>query len=364
MGLDRLIQRTMIGIDAGNSLDRPATGVAVYARNLTVELARLRPDERFAWFYRSNRYFRSFRSRLPKNARRRLLEGPSMHLRTRRLRLFHGLNQRLPAGLSVPKVATFHDLFALTGEYSTPDFRERFAGLARETAQRAEHIIAVSGHTATQVAERLQFPASRISVVHHGAEPLGLPSRARRAEVLKSLGVPRPFVLHIGALQVRKNLGRIVESFELAGGSTRLVLAGSDGFGARGILDRIRISRARDRILRVGHVDDEARGTLYAEAEALLFPSLDEGFGLPVVEAFAAGLPVITSSVSALPEVAGDAAVLVNPYAPEEIADALKRVLDDSDLRAELRRKGLARAQRFTWQRCADETWKVYNLLS
>ena len=287
-----------------------------------------------------------------------------MHLRTRGLRLFHGLNQRLPAGLSVPRVATVHDLFVLTGEYSTPEFRERFAGLARETAHRAEHIIAVSGHTATQVAERLHFPASRITVVHHGAEPLELPSRARRAEVLKNLGVPRPFVLHLGALQVRKNLARIVESFELAGGSTRLVLAGSHGFGAEEILDRIRISRARDRILLVGHVDDEVRGTLFAEAEALLFPSLDEGFGLPVVEAFSAGLPVITSNVSALPEVAGDAAVLVDPYEPEEIAVALKRVLHDSDLRAELRRKGLARARRFTWRRCADETWKVYDRLS
>ena len=364
MGFDRLIEQRMVGIDAGNSLDRPATGVAVYARNLTVGLARLRPDERFAWFYRSNRYFRSFRTRLPKNAQRRLLEGPVMNLRTRRLRLFHGLNQRLPAGLSVPTVATFHDLFALTGEFSTPDFRERFAGLARETARRADHIIAVSGHTATQVAERLQFPASRITVVHHGAEPIEIPSRARRAEILTSLGVATPFVLNLGALQVRKNIGRIVQSFELGGGSTRLVLAGSHGFGATEILDRIRISRVRDRILLVGHVDDEVRATLYAEAEALLFPSLDEGFGLPVVEAFAAGLPVITSNVSALPEVAGDAAVLVDPYEPEEIADALKRVLDDSDLRAELRQKGLARAKSFTWQRCADETWKVYNLLS
>ncbi len=353
----------MIGIDAGNSLDRPPTGVAVYARNLTRELARLRPDERFGWFYRSNRYLRSFRARLPANARRRLLEAPAMHLSARGLRLFHGLNQRLPAGLAIPRVATFHDLFALSGEYATPDFQARFAGLARETAERADHIIAVSGHTARQVAERLEFPIARITVVHHGAEPLDIPPRAWRAAALKSLGVSGPFLLHLGALQVRKNLGRIVEAFELVGGSTQLVLAGSGGFGARGILDRIRASRARNRILLVGHVDDEVRASLYAEAEALVFPSLEEGFGLPVVEAFAAGLPVITSNVSALPEVAGDAAVLVDPNDTEEIAVALKRVLEDSALRSALRRKGLARAERFTWQRCAQETWQVYELL-
>lgn len=354
----------MIGIDAGNSLDRPPTGVAVYARNLIGEVARLHPEERFAWFYRSNRYFRSFRERLPPNARRRVLEGPAMQLRTRGLRLFHGLNQRLPANVSVPRVATFHDLFALTGDYSTAEFRARFAGLARETAQRADHIIAVSRHTAALVAERLRFPADRITVVHHGAEPLHRPPRTRRSEILESLGVERPFVLHLGALQVRKNVDRIVEAFELAGGSIFLVLAGSLGFGATRILDRIRKSSARERILHVGHVADEARATLYAEAEALLFPSLDEGFGLPVVEAFAAGLPVITSNVSALPEVAGDAAMLVDPYEAEDVAAALKLVLHDPELRADLRRKGRARAARFTWRRCADETWQVYERLS
>ena len=204
----------MIGIDAGNSLDRPPTGVAVYARNLISELARLRADERFAWFYRSNRYFRSFRTRLPANVKRRLLESPALRWRTRGLRLFHGLNQRLPDGLSVPKVATFHDLFALTGEYSTAEFSARFARLARETARQADHIIAVSSHTANQVAERLQVPSARISVVHHGTEKLDIPPRARRVELLDALGVSGPFVLHVGALQVRKNVERVVAAFE------------------------------------------------------------------------------------------------------------------------------------------------------
>ena len=353
----------MIGIDAGNSLDRPPTGVAVYARNLISELARLHPEERFAWFYRSNRYCRSFRAPLPANVVRRLLEPPGLGWRTRGLRLFHGLNQRLPDRVSVPRVATFHDLFALTGEYSTAEFRGRFAALARETARRADHVIAISAHTAKEVTDRLNVPAARISVVHHGAEPLDIPPKARRMSELRALGVRGPFVLHLGALQVRKNIARAVAAFEAAGGSTQLVLAGSLGFGAEGIVERIRKSPARDRVLLTGHVADEARASLYAEAEVLLFPSLEEGFGLPVVEAFAAGLPVIASNVSALPEVAGDAAVLVDPRDVDEIAGALERVLDDSELRAGLRRKGLARATGFTWERCARETWRVYRRL-
>ena len=354
----------MIGIDAGNWLDRPPTGVAVYARNLIWQLARQRPDERFGWFFRSNRYFRSLGRRLPRNARRRLPEQPLLQVGSRDLKLFHGLNQRLPKGVRVPCVATYHDLFAMTGEYSTAEFRRRFARLARETADRADHIIAVSAYTAEQVASRLGFPRSRITVVHHGAEPLGIPPRARCEAILANLGVSRPFVLHIGTLQVRKNVGRAVEAFEAAGGTADLVLAGGSGFGADRVLERIEHSCARPRIRLAGHVSDDVRACLYASAEVLLFPSLEEGFGLPVVEAFSVGLPVIASNASAVKEVAGNAAVLVDPLSTDEISGALERVLESESLREELRRKGTARARRFTWERCAAETWRVYRRLA
>ncbi len=353
----------MIGIDVGNCLDRPPTGVAVYARNLIWELARLCPRERFAWFYRSNRYLRSFGAPLPPNARRRLLEGLPLRRSSRELQLFHGLNQRLPDGIRAPRIATFHDLFALTGEYSTAEFRERFAHLARETAERADHIIAVSDHTAGQVAGRLGFPRSQMTVVHHGAEPLDVPPPARCAAILRDLGVSRPFVLHVGTLQARKNVERVVAAFEAAGGSAELVLAGSGGYGADRILARIERSAARDRIRLAGHVADDVRACLYASAELLLFPSLEEGFGLPVVEAFSVGLPVIASKTSAVAEVAGDSAVLVDPFATDDIAGALEHVLECGSLRAELRRKGTARARQFTWERCAAETWQVYQRL-
>lgn len=350
----------MIGIDAGNCFDRPPTGVAVYARNLTHQLARAQPRQRFGWFLRSNRYFRSFGSRLPPNARRRLLEWPSIRLTARRLQLFHGLNQRLPGGIEVPKVVTYHDLFAMTGAYSTAEFRARFAGLARETARRADRIIAVSAHTADQVARRLGFPRSRITVVHHGVEPLEVPRPSRLEALLGRLGVSPPFVLHVGTLQVRKNIERVVAAFEAAGQSAQLVLAGSLGYGAGGIVARVESSSARERIRLVGHVDDDARASLYAAAEVLLFPSLEEGFGLPVVEAFSVGLPVIGSNLSAVPEVAGDAAVLVDPFDTDEIAGALNRVLGDRGLRADLRQKGMERSRQFSWERCAAETWRVY----
>ena len=263
----------------------------------------------------------------------------------------------------MPKVATFHDLFAITGEYSTPEFRQRFTRLAHETAERADHIIAISAHTARQVAELLDYPKSCITVVHHGAEALAVPSAGQRAAILRQLGVSEPFVLHVGTIQSRKNIERIVAAFESAGTGHDLVLAGAFGYGAEAIQERIEQSPARPRIRIVGHVDDDVRASLYVAAEVLLFPSLEEGFGLPAIEAFRCGLPVITSNVSALPEVTGDAAVLVDPLDGDEISGALESVLSSPGLRSELRRKGAATATRFTWRRCADETWSVYGQL-
>ena len=170
-------------------------------------------------------------------------------------------------------------------------------------------------------------------------------------------------MLHVGALQVRKNVERLIAAFEACGRPGHLVLAGSLGFGSERILDTIRRSASRKRIVLAGHVSDGTRASLYAEAEALLFPSLDEGFGLPVVEAFSLGLPVVTSNVAAMPEVAGDAAVLVDPRDTDAIASGLEAVLNNAKLRSRLRQRGLARAGGFTWRKCAARTWEVYERL-
>jgi glycosyltransferase involved in cell wall biosynthesis len=174
------------------------------------------------------------------------------------------------------------------------------------------------------------------------------------------MGLEGPFLLHVGAVQARKNCLRLVEAFERLPGHAVLVLAGGAGFEADQIFARIDLSPARGRIRRLGYVDAQTRAKLYRTAAALAFPSLDEGFGLPVVEAMACGLPVLTSNRSALPEVAGDAALLVDPFNVDEIADGLERLLPDEELRAGLRRKGLERAAEFTWRRAAEQTWRVY----
>ena len=156
-----------IALDATYSLGPKLSGVGVYSREILFGLARAHPEARFLFCYRPHRFLRSFSDRLPANVRRRLLR----ENRAPPADLFHGLNQRLGAARHRRSVTTFHDLFVMSGDYSTPDFRERFAAQARDAAERSDLIIAVSAFTARQVEQLLQVDPARIRVIHHGARP-------------------------------------------------------------------------------------------------------------------------------------------------------------------------------------------------
>jgi glycosyltransferase involved in cell wall biosynthesis len=354
-----------IALDASYSLDRVPTGVAVYSANLIRALAASEPDERFLLCYRANRFFRSLRKGLPgPNCSRRLLEDFACFTFRSGVSVFHGLNQRLPRSRFRRRVTTFHDLFVMTGDYSTREFRSRFGNLAREAAAQSDYIIAVSEHTAQQVSEWLKFPRGLISVVHHGVHPVPRFSAQEIDAFRRKHRLEEPFVLHVGALQKRKNIQRLVEAFEGLGPPYRLVLAGSDGYGANTILYRIGQSPVAAWIRRFGYVDERTLALLYRTASVLAFPSLEEGFGLPVLEAMSAELPVVISDRGALPEVAGDAAIMADPEDPQDLRNTLREVLEDDALREQLTRAGLRRCDEFSWVKAAHETYRVYQQLS
>ncbi|SPE36208.1 Glycosyl transferase, group 1 [Candidatus Sulfopaludibacter sp. SbA3] len=279
--------------------------------------------------------------------RRRLLAEP---LGPRSANLFHGLNQRLPHMPLRAAVSTFHDLFVLTGEYSTPEFRARFAEQARHAAQASGAIIAVSEFTKSQVVSLLGVDAAKVHVVHHGTRNLLYPPDVTRERI----------ILNVGAIQKRKNIVRLVEAFETVDPSWRLVLAGSAGFGSDEILARIEKSPARDRISVLGYIPNAELAAWYVRAMVFAFPSLDEGFGMPMVEAMAAGTPVVASLSSALPEVAGDAALLVDPEDTMALGQALRNLTGKPELRKELALRGRRRARLFTWEGAVRQTWDVY----
>lgn len=339
-----------IALDATYSLGRNLSGVGVYSREILFGLARARPEAHYLFCYRPHRFLRSFSDRLPSNASRRLLA----ENRTPSADLFHGLNQRLGPARHRRSVTTFHDLFVISGDYSTPEFRERFTAQARDAAERSDLIIAVSRFTARQVEQLLHVEPSRIRVVHHGVRPMPQARPARTKEQM---------ILSVGAIQRRKNIVRLVEAFEQLAPGWKLALAGSFGFDSEAARQRIERSPRKDDIQVLGYVTDTALEDLYQRASILAFPSLDEGFGMPVLDAMARGVPVLTSNVSAMPEVAGDAALLIDPTEVQSIADGLQRLASDSALRDTLIRAGLARAREFTWEKSVDATWKIYEKL-
>ena len=341
-------QSVHIALDATYSLDHNLSGVGVYSREVLFGLAQSHPKNQFTFCYRPHRFLRSWRDTLPQNAIRRILYGAP------KADLFHALNQRVDAPAR-RTVATFHDLFVITNQYSTPEFRERFTEQARQAARSSDLIIAVSRFTADQVQEFLSVEPSRIRVIPHGVHMRSGPPQPARPNV----------VLFVGAIQRRKNVARLVRAFERMPASWRLTLAGAaDGFGAAEELHAVETSPRKSDIDLLGYVTRAELEALYQRARIFAFPSLDEGFGMPVLEAMASSVPVIASNRSALPEVAGDAALLVNPDDVEEIAAGLVRLASDEPLCDDLARRGRQRASQFSWESALAKTWEVYSELT
>jgi glycosyltransferase involved in cell wall biosynthesis len=335
-----------IALDATYSIDPQPSGIAVYSGLLANKLPQRFPNDRFLNCYR----WKQWRSAGVLRPNTRLLIPP---LPTFRADLFHALNQRVDRRPSRVVVTTFHDLFVISDEYSTAEFRRRFEQQARTAAANSDVIIAVSEFTARQVTDLLNIDRARIRVIPHG-----ISSARHRPPSEKSR---KPLILFVGALQLRKNVERIVEAFETVPEPWHLVLAGSTkGFGSDAILQRIERSSVRERISVRGYVAESELRNLYETAAVFLFPSLDEGFGIPVLEAMAAGIPVITSNRSALAEVAGNAAVLVDPTDTSQIVSALRQLTGVEALRQQFIEAGLARVQYFSSESMIDSTYRVY----
>jgi O-antigen biosynthesis alpha-1,2-mannosyltransferase len=353
-----------IALDATYSVDLQPSGIGVYSRELLSGLAETHPRDEFFFCYRPKQWTHAARPSIP-NVRRRLLQPP---FPTFSADVFHALNQRVDRRLATKVVSTFHDLFVITGEYSSPEFRTRFTEQARRAAINSDLIIAVSEFTAKQVSGLLQFDSSRIRVVPHGVRQHVVKHDSQHDSQRENM------ILFVGALQARKNVLRLIDAFELlppnsgeepwAESPWRLVLAGApSGYEAGRIIDRIEKSVCRDRIELAGYVSESELERLYSRASIFALPSLDEGFGIPVLEAMAHGVPVVTSNRSALVEVAGNAALLVDPYSTEELESALRQLTTDPALRAKLAGLGSARANCYTWDRAVQATYSIYQEL-
>lgn len=279
--------------------------------------------------------------------------------------LFHGLSNFLPPRKVTRYVVTIHDLSYYVHPERCPWLRRQYwYAMTRRTVELADAIITVSEASRRDIEHFFPSTKGRIYVVPNAAH-----ARFRRLEVpreathLPALGIEFPYVLFVGTLEPGKNVERVIRAFDsIAERFPRhhLVVAGDRGWLYEGILEAAEKARAASRIHLIGHQGDDVIVELMNFCEIFVFPSLYEGFGLPPLEAMACGAPVITSNVSSLPEVVGDAALLVNPLERDEIAEAMKRLLSDDQLRQQMREKGLERSRLFSWKNSARETLRVY----
>jgi glycosyltransferase involved in cell wall biosynthesis len=267
--------------------------------------------------------------------------------------------------LSVARqVVTVHDVaFIDRPEGFNPKFRALYRFLVPRLAQRVRAVITASTFTRERLIEWAKIPPSHVHVIPLGVDRHFSQQQLDSIEKLRStLGIPSPYyILSLGSIEPRKNLPRLLAAWERIQRELPqevwLVVAG--GKGKSSVFNDVEIQRLPPRVHLTGRVADEFLPALYSGALAFVYPSLYEGFGLPPLEAMACGTPVLTSNVTSLPEVVGDAGLLVDPYNVEAIAHGIRRLVEDSALREELRKKGLERAKQFTWERTAELTWAV-----
>lgn len=327
-------------------------GVATYTKNLAEQLLKLQ-DLEMVYFYSSLR--KTYRGGL-KNVKKYRLPPTLFEMLFNRWRtvgiekfigpidIFHSSDWTQPPS-KAKKVTTYHDVVPLKyPQWSHPKIvavhKRRLWWVEREV----DLVIAVSEATKRDLMEVSNIPEEKIKVIYEGStisDSIRLPGDALEAErgrFREKYQLPEKFILAIGGVGERRNLRRIKEASQ----DYNLIIAG----------------------VSLPWLGTDELGLLYASAQALLYPSLYEGFGLPILDSFACGVPVITSNVSAMPEVGGDAALYVDPFKIEDIKNKLDMVMSDNKLREEMIKKGLERVKLFSWGKAARETAQVYGRLT
>jgi len=358
----------LIGVDASRATASQRTGTESYSLNLIRALSGLvlESGHQLRLYHRSEESVDLFGS--AEGIEHVLIPFPLVwtHLRLagelhkRPPDIFYTPAHVIPYSYHQPSVATVHDL----GYFYYPEAHTRrqlryLQWSTRHNSNRARKIIADSETTKSDLLRLLQVDGKKIEVVYPGLDPYleCSPDPEQVPAVLEKYGICQPYLLYIGTIQPRKNLIRLINSFLTSELEHQLVLAGRPGWLSGPIVAHVDSLDAeqRKRILFPGYVDEADKGALISAADALLYPSLYEGFGFPLIEANACGTPVMASNTSSLPEIAGKAALLVDPSDESAMQRGIEQIVSDSALRANLTRTGLENASRFSWDLAAQK---------
>jgi len=365
-----------IGIDASRANKSEKTGTEWYSYHLIQELKKITdPKDQFILYSREK--LRGETGDLPPNWQSRVLGWPPKKLWTQ-ARLSFEMWQRPPEMLFIPAhtiplihpdkvVTTCHDVAFLRLPQAYDWMSLKYHEFAIKFAVRhATKIIAVSEFTKSEIVDFFKISPERIAVVPNGYDGERykvIDDREAVAKVLQKYKISEPYILYLGRLELKKNTPGLIEAFKILKKNyqqpLKLVLVGQPGFGFQKVTKAIVENNLQGDVIMPGWVAREDLPYLVNGAKLFVFPSFYEGFGIPILEAMACGTPVVAAGIPALREVAGEAAYLVDPYSPENMAEGINRVLTDDHLREDLKIRGLDRARQFSWTRSARETWEV-----
>ncbi len=357
----------LIGVDASRAVAARPTGTELYSQRLIQALLSSESPHRFRLYFRSAPPAGAF-------AGSEACVIPFPRLWTH-ARLSWEMMRHPPDALFVPahvlplvhpptSLVTVHDLGYLHFPGSHPRLQRWYLDLTtRWNARAATHVLADSEATKVDLVAHYGTPAEKITVAYPGPDDTLAP--VRDGDMLETVqakyGIAGSYFLYLGTLQPRKNLARLIDAFAALASDTVLALAGKPGWLYDDLFDQVHRGGLQERVRFLGYVPAEDKAALLSGALAFVFPSLYEGFGLPVLEAQACGCPVITSTTSSLPEVAGEAALLVDPIDTQAIAAAMERVTADRALRQTLVECGFANTRRFSWAACAQSVLGILN---
>jgi glycosyltransferase involved in cell wall biosynthesis len=351
-------------------------GIGTYIRNLLRHLARLDSDTEYVLLCREPDLgagaqlapnFRTVLEPSPNYSIREQVHVPWV-LRRERPDVFHSPHYVLPPAVRCKSVVTIHDTIHLTLPQYLPNRMAYLYAKASmwSAARRSDRILTVSEASKRDILRLLDVPADKVVVVYNAIDERFSrePNAEDVARVRERFQLDQRFVLYVGNIRPHKNLVRLIEAFhELRRGELedlKLLIIGDEISKYPALRLAVHRLKLHKHVRFLGYLQDDTLAILYRLAAVFAFPSLYEGFGLPPLEAMASGTPVVTSNVSSLPEVAGDAAILVDPYDTGSIVDGLRRVLTDPALAADLRARGLARARAFSWEQSVRKTHRLY----
>ncbi|MBI5284203.1 MAG: glycosyltransferase family 4 protein [Chloroflexi bacterium] len=279
--------------------------------------------------------------------------------------VYHSPNYIIPAALPCPSVVTVHDVAFLDRSVHRLKSHLYLTACTLVALRKSARVVCVSHYTAAQIIQRFGWVREKVRVIGEGVGGNFVPSGAAAVQQFRDrYGIAGPYVLFVGTVEPRKNLPRLLRAFELAVSRHALphdlVIAGAAGWKTGAVRGAYERSSVRGRINFIGYVPDYDLPAAYSGADAFVYPSLHEGFGLPPLEAMACGTPVITSDSTALAEVAGPAALTADPTNTEALAGAIASLLSDTRARERLRRAGLSHAAQFRWDAVAGEMLSLY----